>query len=1234
MTCRWLSLPEMFSSAAGGPLVFNRAAGLREAWARKRANAGATAQTRASALAHCAKALRASLTTHWSLSAALGYHMPSLRDAVDAGRLPGIGRHLIDEEEELLIVGNPARHAPPPGNYDAAIFVPHDVAVLEALGVKGSAEEWRIFVEYVHSAEDNSDLGKQGVISTAPDAKQELEGVQIAPQEITAAESRMIHVPAVTVGLAKETDQKEYAAEYVELQAENGPHTDTEIVQNVNVVNQELEGEAVAPKEFTDVESLKIPVLAATVGLETEMELPQTAANNKFEMEFTEAERNKRRSTMIGRGGLVACSFRSYSTEWVNQVAALGPVSSRQSYSTGEGSLRSYSTEWVDQVAALGPVNSRQSYSTGEGWIRGPQGPRAGHGSAARAEVQGEGEGRLPRGEPRGAMAPRWLPAAVLLATWRPVLSRAALPPAPIVVAEGSCGYPACAKHKIACQTKKVGTCVMPEPGCLNKNAVCSLGRCNCPDFYCAVPGTKECVPQLVYEGARPGAFARGPWLRAFTWLGSPDQFPSLAQLAEHPEGLISPRCLPAVLLLFVGLAIAVVTGGAAFVDRPPPGTVSPSDGFVPPEAARGPQSVQAWGCHMVIAFYQVRSFLGEGCRAPTPCDLRFAGVDLCEDLVRCVFCKRAFRESDVPGETHQKDNITLAVPPPFFGKDKAAAVVVFSIAAVLGRLYNWQITSGILITQLDLGDRLKGNAQMLQSNSVVLNYPSLRGPSACLSFDGSPDPPGSTKTIDEHRLSFAPSILPTVAHQHADIAPDVQVGHYLMARARDDGGARPPCWDGLADEAGVRPWSDLPPGRVTGLVEEVHTGLHLCARIGAKWLTVWDGTDSTHLAWITRGGRPATTTDGTPAPGGNTMQFGRANVSSDAYCVPLSAPTLRSARCQAAGEGMWGAGVAPHWRHTPADSRRGGVEDPAYRRRCPHSEMFAPHSEMFAHQSCAMLQLRGMSMIGGLAVNSTYDLATSVSNFRSELETVPRKIDSIELEIRSFQAGDGDEEGTAVYLPCAPMLLMSLIAAGMLAEVLLTRYYGSAKTAKYEEKGLAVCAGVFVLIIAVVAVTCAALLSGVIGVAQQCDDIDQNLVEYLQHETRHSNLDPIFMNITRHYLLDDVYNPLGQFADEIFTYVETVEELVDEYNQSIVYPQSLSCKPLNDLNVNHIGRVTKETLAVARDLFNATNVYPYYQEIVHNGVCNHMPRSLGLFCLQQVVAPMLFRMSSCPRND
>jgi len=517
-------------------------------------------------------------------------------------------------------------------------------------------------------------------------------------------------------------------------------------------------------------------------------------------------------------------------------------------------------------------------------------------------------------------------------------------------VAEGSCGYPACAKHKIACQTKKVGTCVMPEPGCLNKNAVCSLGRCNCPDFYCAVPGTKECVPQLVYEGARPGAFARGPWLRAFTWLGSPDQFPSLAQLAEHPEGLISPRCLPAVLLLFVGLAIAVVTG-----------------------------------------------------------------VDLCEDLVRCVFCKRAFRESDVPGETHQKDNITLVgiewvdEEHPDRHKNEtepactpvaalAAAVVVFSIAAVLGRLYNWQITSGILITQLD---RLKGNAQMLQSNSVVLNYTASN-----------------------------------LSHTFSQVA------------------------------------------------------------------------------------------------------------------------------------------------------------------------------------NCSQNPL--MSMIGGLAVNSTYDLATSVSNFRSELETVPRKIDSIELEIRSFQ-------GTAVYLPCAPMLLMSLIAAGMLAEVLLTRYYGSAKTAKYEEKGLAVCAGVFVLIIAVVAVTCAALLSSVIGVAQQCDDIDTNVVEYLKHETQHRKLDPILLNITRHYLFDDVYNPLGHFADEIYNYVETVEELVEEYNHSIVYPQSLTCKPLNDLHVDHIGNVTKETLAVARDLFNATNIYPYYQEVVHAGICNHIPQSVGLFCLQQAVVGLIF---------
>merc|ERR1719382_1093609 len=106
-------------------------------------------------------------------------------------------------------------------------------------------------------------------------------------------------------------------------------------------------------------------------------------------------------------------------------------------------------------------------------------------------------------------------------------------------------------------------------------------------------------------------------------------------------------------------------------------------------------------------------------------------------------------------------------------------------------------------------------------------------------------------------------------------------------------------------------------------------------------------------------------------------------------------------------------------------------------------------------------------------------------------------------------------------------MIIMSLIAVGMLAEVLFTRYYGSAKMAKYEDKGLAVCGGVFVLIIAVVASSCAALLSGLIGMAQLCDNIDTNLVEYVRQMAFKNNVDPIFVNMTRHYLWDDVYNPL-----------------------------------------------------------------------------------------------------------
>jgi len=259
------------------------------------------------------------------------------------------------------------------------------------------------------------------------------------------------------------------------------------------------------------------------------------------------------------------------------------------------------------------------------------------------------------------------------------------------------------------------------------------------------------------------------------------------------------------------------------------------------------------------------------------------------------------------------------------------------------------------------------------------------------------------------------------------------------------------------------------------------------------------------------------------------------------------------------------------------------------------------------------------MSMVGRFAVNSTKELANVVHNFQDGVKDAPVEVDKAQEKLVRYSAG-------AVWFPCAPMLIMSIFALIMLAEVFIARFFGSPATARCENKGLAICAIFFVLIIIFVAATCAAILSVLIGSAQICSDIDQNVVDFVNAEVEAAEVGHLFANVSRFYVLGDVYNPLNQFADDIHEYIQNVLDIWREYHESIVKPQSLSCKPLGDLDkdIEGIRDVVLANLRTARGLFSAANTYRYYRETVHGGICNQMPKSLGQYCIQQALVGLI----------
>jgi hypothetical protein len=255
------------------------------------------------------------------------------------------------------------------------------------------------------------------------------------------------------------------------------------------------------------------------------------------------------------------------------------------------------------------------------------------------------------------------------------------------------------------------------------------------------------------------------------------------------------------------------------------------------------------------------------------------------------------------------------------------------------------------------------------------------------------------------------------------------------------------------------------------------------------------------------------------------------------------------------------------------------------------------------------------MSWVGHMALNSSVALVPTVNTFKETVEDIPGVCDEFVDMLKR-------NEAMAVWMPCLPLVIMVVLCVLMTTEICFTRYFASSSTARFQDKGLGLCAGVFQLMIFLVAVICSCLLSILIGLSQMCDEIDDNVLTYATEFANQSH--EIVLNTTRFYIKGDVYNPLLGLGNDVQKYINTVRDLWHEFKPGIVDPQSLSCPALRQIDVDGIRDVAVETLGTAREILNATNIYSYYEETIHKGICNHVPESGGQFIAFQVLIGLI----------
>jgi len=206
------------------------------------------------------------------------------------------------------------------------------------------------------------------------------------------------------------------------------------------------------------------------------------------------------------------------------------------------------------------------------------------------------------------------------------------------------------------------------------------------------------------------------------------------------------------------------------------------------------------------------------------------------------------------------------------------------------------------------------------------------------------------------------------------------------------------------------------------------------------------------------------------------------------------------------------------------------------------------------------------------------------------------------------------------IWTPLVPMLLVSVICLLLLVEAIAARCFNSSMLADCVDCGLKAAALLFFVIMVVVAVIAAAEIGACVVASVFCRHVDENSLAYIQMAVGGNETDPYSdaYNASRFYVRGDMYNPIVGYAEAADKYIGQVVVIYQDLEKQIKMVGHL-CPGINDINVELIGNQAETILKEVRRILNGTNVWPYYDGIVREGVCKRVVASLGWIAFFQI---------------
>jgi len=208
--------------------------------------------------------------------------------------------------------------------------------------------------------------------------------------------------------------------------------------------------------------------------------------------------------------------------------------------------------------------------------------------------------------------------------------------------------------------------------------------------------------------------------------------------------------------------------------------------------------------------------------------------------------------------------------------------------------------------------------------------------------------------------------------------------------------------------------------------------------------------------------------------------------------------------------------------------------------------------------------------------------------------------------------------QSKSFWLPIAPLLILAAVCMGILLEAAMTVCVGTSSCARCIDHALTFSACGFSIVIFVVAIFVAAIIMAGVTIGTFCLNPEQNIIDItsgLANSSLPPAAAPYLVNTTLYYLAGDSLNPLLTYSSLAVTLLDDLDQRYAEL-QTPIRTATRLCSKVADINVTMLTTDVRKVLQSAHYQLSGPQIWPLYDDVVRQGVCNAGTALLGRMAL------------------